>query len=295
MFDTLTNQFQIHKTFRFDLVPVGETATRLEDFESEFLKGMIERSSIRKCGYDRLKPFLDEIHSSYIEECLSETVNRETGEILLSGEDFAEAFLVYRDFLKNPKSKEHRKAWNDTQKKLREKVANCFYRAEDMDGESLILKTLPEFLEAKGILSEYEETIKSFKGFTGYFQHYFDIRKGIYSSGNKSHTIAYRIIHENMPMFFDDCLAYQKNTEEFLDIGFDEKGDIKPFGFSSYAELFRPESFIHMLTQDGISKFNDVIGGISFKGREKKIGLNEIVNLYKQENPDTAKKIAKFK
>ena len=59
-----TNQYQVTKTLRFELIPVGET-------ENIKKNGLLEKDSALAASYKKMKKTIDEFHKWFIEDALS--------------------------------------------------------------------------------------------------------------------------------------------------------------------------------------------------------------------------------
>ena len=120
-----------------------------------------------------------------------------------------------------------------------------------------------------------------------YFKGFDENRKNMYVSEDKATSIANRAINENLPMFFDNCIAYQKISAKCSGFHFrfsDEK-TLRLLGVKSdnLSDAFRPELYLKLFSQHGIDIYHDLLGG--YTSREDKItGLNEQINLFRQEN-----------
>lgn len=93
-----------------------------------------------------------------------------------------------------------------------------------------------------------KEIIRHFKGFTCFLNDYFKARENLYTE--KVGSVAYRIMSENLPMFIDNIDIFNKSfpeTEEW---------------YSRY------ENFCYVLTMDGITEYNTVVGEINSKINE---------------------------
>lgn len=70
----------------------------------------------------------------------------------------------------------------------------------DLFKKELIQKHLPEFVTDE----EEKKMVDNFSKFTSYFTGFHENRKNMYSDEAKSTAIAYRIVHENLPIFLDN-------------------------------------------------------------------------------------------
>ena len=113
----------------------------------------------------------------------------------------------------------------------------------------------------------------------------------MYSDKEKSTSIAYRLIHENLPMFIDNIKSFAKIAErediDFLpdlEIGFKE--ELKRLKVQNISEVFGLANFTNTLTQSQIDSYNTIIGARHDENGDKVQGINQYVNLYNQKNKD---------
>ena len=110
----------------------------------------------------------------------------------------------------------------------------------------------------------------------------------MYSDEAKSTAIAYRLIHENFPRFFDNLRSFAKISESEVANRFPEIES----AFSLYlnvehiADMFHVDYFPVVLTQEQIDVYNNIIGGKTEEDGTKIQGINEYINLYNQHHPD---------
>ena len=164
---------------------------------------------------------------------------------------------------------------------------------------------------------DYPGIIAEFKKWTTYFNGFHDNRKNIYSNEAKATSIAFRIVHENLPRFLDNRARWRQLDDEFEGIfqsferqisdlveaaGLEEVADAEVAGLEEVSraklkKVFKVESFNHYLNQSGIDRFNLILGGRSDQDGQRLQGLNEIINLYRQQLSSDAdkKKLGKCK
>lgn len=117
--------------------------------------------------------------------------------------------------------------------------------------------------------------VNKFSKFTTYFDAFNDNRKNLYSSDAKSGTIAYRLIHENLPMFLDNIASFNAISgtgvnECFSGIETDFADTLEG---KRLTEFFQIGFFNNTLTQKKIDNYNYIVGAV-----------NKAVNLYKQQH-----------
>lgn len=174
--------------------------------------------------------------------------------------------------------------------------------------QEFIAKILPQWLEnhpqaikkqdIKKVditLEQAKEIIKKFDKFTTYLKGFNENRKNIYSSEEKSTAISHRIINENFPRFLSNREAGKKITDNFPDLKkqlenlkIDMKEEFKALGAANIHDLFKISYFNKCLTQKGIDSYNSIIGGKTLNNEQKVQGVNERINLYRQEKKQKA-------
>lgn len=252
----------VTKTIRFELKP--EPITEKALCTTSVLLSEKRRSELCK----EVKKIMDEYYREFIRGVLSTTE--------LTGLD--EYYVLYNDKSKNG---ERLKKLEKIEDSLRKQISSNFCSNpvfHKMHGEAMIRELLPEFIEEQN----YLKWLKELKGFSTYFNDFYMKRKNMYSSEKKETAIAYRIINENLPKFVDNMEIFRKVREilsediKKLNI---EIGNSISVNVESYFEI---RGFNHVLSQEGIDVYNQIIGGISEEEKIKIKGINEYVNLYNQ-------------
>ena len=64
MFSEFTNQYELSKTLRFELKPVGETQQMLED------NNVFQKDEIIQKKYKQTKVYFDRLHREFVAEAL---------------------------------------------------------------------------------------------------------------------------------------------------------------------------------------------------------------------------------
>lgn len=288
IFDEFKHQYSVQKTLRFELKPVGKTS----DYLGEFLEIDKERAD----HYKVVKSLIDEMHREYIEDRLSVPADRGTGELMLSPADFEDAYVCFRDFKKSGKDAETQKKWKDTQKDLREKLVKMFSDKKDLFEKKLITEILPEWLKERGDWEEHKGAIESFGKFTTYFTGFHENRENMYSHKEQKTAIAYRLMNENLPTFFTNCLNYEKIKREYTDLPLqpDDKDILKKMGVKTLDDVFQPGYFVNLFTQSGIECYKELLGGRTNEDGSTIEGINQKINLYRQKRDLKARKLPGF-
>lgn len=181
-------------------------------------------------------------------------------------------------------------AFNEVKTQLRKEIVAAFEKGEtykDLFKKELILEHLPNF-----VTDENEKRlVASFNKFTTYFMGLHENRENMYSDEAKSTAIAHRLIHENLPMFYDNMKSFKKIAacEDCIDLAEFEAAfseEFKEFKVEHLADIFQLEYFNNTLTQRKIDFYKLVIGGKVLEDGTKLKGVNEYVNLYNQQHKD---------
>lgn len=293
--DQFTNIYPVSKTLRFELKPVGETADYIEDFKSQFLKDIVTQDEKRAEDYKTIKEIIDDYHRDYIEEKLTNPCDTKTGELFITEEDFENAFSYFEDFKRNSKNEDAKKKWIDTQTVLRKKMVKAFSGNSRLFSKELIQKDLPEWCKEKGLWEENKDILDGFKRFTTYFIGFHENRRNMYSAEEQSTAISFRLMNENLPKFFSNCIQYRLLQNKYHDLDITVTPELlRKLNVESIDHIFQPSFFTVVFTQKGIDLFNECLGGKTKEGGEKVQGLNEIINLYRQKNNIKKRELPNF-
>lgn len=270
--ERFTNLYQLSKTLRFELIPIGKT---LEFIETN---GLLLQDEHRAESYKEVKRIIDEFHKKFIEDSLSKLQLKMQKD---ENNDSLEEFFFYYML---PQKDEMKKMFlPKVQKKLRKQIVSSFTSNSGfsrLNKKELIKEDLLDFAKP-----EEQELIREFKNFTTYFDGFHKNRGNMYSDEEKSSTIAYRLIHENLPRFIDNIRAFEKIRTAPVKERFPQilKELEEVIQVPTIEEMFQLGYFNNTLTQTGIDCYNTLIGGFtSFDGKQKIQGLNEYINLYNQ-------------
>ncbi len=189
----LTGIYSLSKTLRFELKPVGKT---LENIQR---KGLIAQDETRAEEYKAIKDIIDEYHKRVITKCL--------GNLTLSIKDL-ENYVSLAD---SPQRDEA--AFDKAKETLRKQIVQAFKEDKafaELFKKELIQNHLPEFVADD---ADKRAMVERFHNFTTYFSGFHENRKNMYSDEAKSTAIAYRIVHENLPVFLDNMKSFGKIKE----------------------------------------------------------------------------------
>lgn len=263
----LTALYPLSKTLRFELKPIGKTLDHIEQ------KGLIVQDEQRAEEYKQVKNIIDSYHKEFITMCLKGL----------------KLNMIYLERYESLAREVHRDEaeFDKVKAALRKQIVEAFKQGgsyNDLFKKELIQKHLPEFVESE----EEKKMVANFSKFTTYFTGFYENRKNMYSDEEKSTAIAYRLIHENLPLFLDNMKSFRKIAESEvgehfanIEVCFEEYLNVEHL-----AEMFELDYFSDTLTQEQIAVYNSVIGGRTLDDGTKIQGINEYVNLYNQQHKE---------
>ena len=273
----LTGQYCLSKTLRFELKPIGKTLEHIER------KGLLTQDEQRAEEYELMKGIIDRYHKAFITMCLRNCKIK-----VNNTDDELDSLEEYSSLLsKSKRDADDEDKLEKIKENLRKQIVNAFKSGNtygDLFKKELIKNHLPDFVTDE----EEKQVVEHFCNFTTYFTGFHDNRKNMYSDEAKSTAIAYRLIHENFPRFFDNIRSFAKISESEVANRFPEIES----AFSLYlnvehiADMFHVDYFPVVLTQEQIDVYNNIIGGKTEEDGTKIQGINEYINLYNQHHPD---------
>lgn len=285
-----TNLYPVSKTLRFELKPIGKTEEWIEK------NGLLEQDNHRAESYKSAKKLIDFYHKHYIDSHL-----RDFRESVRSNDILGEKVYVSLETcaaLMGKTDEAMKKKLNSAQDLLRKEIAKTLAKdKKDLFSEKLIKEDLMNYLyEAamdgevlpdKMTIDECKSIVEEFQSFTTYFTGFNQNRENMYSEEAKATSIAFRLVHENLPKFTANMQSFKKIAEPLKeniaqlekDLAFVLQGKTISYFFESTA------AYLDCLTQSDIAAYNAILGGRSEKQGQRKIqGLNEYVNLYNQQH-----------
>jgi len=294
IWDSFTNRYSLSKTLRFELKPIGETPKMLEDAK------VFEKDETIQKKYEATKPYFDRLHREFVLEALR-------GATLSTLNGYLELFKKWKI-----DKKTYEKELQVKEKELRKEVVKFF------DAQGMTWAKKYSGLKNKNIEILFEEAVfesilkekyqnnpiqkngeilpvevldestgknisifSSWKGFTGYFTKFFATRKNFYKDDGTSTALATRIIDQNLKRFCDNIMIFESLKEKKEKVGFSEVE--KTFGVS-LSEVFSLNFYNSCLLQNGINRYNTILGGETLKNGEKRKGLNECINKFRQDH-----------
>lgn len=269
-------------TIRNKLIPIGKTQENIEKFN------ILSNDKKRALSYQEVKNLIDDFHRSFIQDVLS-NVNIEWGPLY-------DEFDLYQSKTDKTEKNKLKPDLQKLQALMRSKIVKKFTadeRYKKLFAKELLTDILPKVIKVsdQNTITNKEEALKAFDKFSSYFTGFHETRKNLYSEEEKSTAISFRIVNENFPKFYSNVKLFEKLNKEFPSIISDTEESLKEIlNGEKLKDIFTPEAFNKVLTQTGIDYYNTIIGGISGEAGTKKIqGLNEKINLAKQQLPDNEK------
>lgn len=279
-----TGLYPLSKTLRFELRPVGKTLECIER------KKFIAKDEQRACEYEKVKTIIDSYHKLFVKMCLSKLVLKLTSDGSNDSlKDYMELYTKVR------RSEAEDKLFDKIKENLRKQIVDAF-KNEETYGDLFKKELIQEHLIHIAKSEEEKAMIENFKNFTTYFTGFHENRKNMYSAEEKSTAIAYRLINENLPVFFDNMKSFSKIAgsevaKHFADI----ENDYQEYlNVEHLSEMFNLDYFTYVLTQEQIEVYNSIIGG-RVDDKEKLQGINEYVNLYNQQQTDKKNRLPLLK
>ncbi|MBD3300220.1 MAG: type V CRISPR-associated protein Cas12a/Cpf1 [Candidatus Moranbacteria bacterium] len=283
-FSDFTNLYELSKTLCFELKPVKSTQAMLEENK------VFEKDKTRKEKYEKVKPYFDRLHREFVKESLQDA----------HLENLHAYFDIYKKWQKDKKDTKLTKELDNSEKNLREQIMIFFNeKAKEYANKHSYLKKRdiglffeeevfqllkerygdePEANITDEATGEKVSIFDEWKNFTGYFLKFHETRKNFYKTDGTSTAIATRAIDQNLKRFCDNWLIFEKIKNK-IDTSEVEKN------FNVYLENdLSPKSYSNYLLQNGIDKYNEILGGKTEKDGNKLRGVNELINEYRQNN-----------
>lgn len=285
-FSDLTGLYSLSKTLRFELKPIGKTVENIEK------KGLIAQDEQRATEYEKVKDIIDAYHKEFIKMCLYNFKLKYESD---GKNDSLEDYITLAAISKRNVTEEVE--FEQNKENLRKQIVNAFREGGsygDLFKKELIQQHLPNFVTN----DENKLMVENFSKFTTYFTGFHNNRKNMYSDEPKSTAIAYRLIHENLPIFIDNINSFENISKtEIITAHFDaiEAAFSEFLNVEHITEMFQLSYFNNVLTQEQIEVYNYIIGGRTEADGTKIQGINEYINLYNQQQKDRSKRLPRLK
>lgn len=253
------NIYSLSKTLRFELKPlaIDDKCELTED--TKIIESFISADEKKADAYKKVKFYLDKLHRNFIYKIFAD--------FELPSEELEAAYKASCNSSNNDDGKEN---YEKISEKLRKQIVTHLNKSEekkDLFGEKVIDLLKDKFQsdeEAINIINEFNK-------FTTYFGGYNQTRQNMYNQ-----KIPERLINDNLPKHYKNVRDYQKIkgllSEELKQLSRDFRIDTD--------DLFSVNYFNKTITQSGIDRYNEIIGGRSKEEGQKTKGLNEYINEY---------------
>ena len=298
MFSKFVGLYKMSKTLRFELLPIGKTLENLKK------SGALERDFVRAEKYQLMKSLLDAQHKALLERALSSVDNfvrcfgekerKRFADILTDDVKINWTVLsnAYDDFRVSPKDKVSRDTLECVCALFRALLVEII-KSDDrykILSESTPKDFIKELLAAHKSKRDIEEiTAETFSGFACYFTGFQQNRANIYSDKKEKTAAANRAINENFPRFLECCRIFDHLVKTYPEIIEEVKVELcDSLHGISLNEVFKPNVYSSFLYQGGIDRFNLILGGKTLDDGRKIRGINEFINL-KRQNDENAK------
>lgn len=274
---SFTGLYPISKTLRFELIPQGKTLEHIE--KSKILVNDNQRAD----DYKEVKQIIDGFHKWFIDEALNN--------LKLDWSELKEAISNYR----KDKSDTNKKALEEVQKVKRKELftgLKSHSSFEYLFKEDLLSDLLPSWIEntEDPDAEKKNRAVQTFKRFSTYFTGFHENRKNIYSEEPISTSVTYRITHDNFPKFLANLDVFETLKAECPEVLVHTSEELAAYMDGIQIEdIFSIDFFNNTFTQKGIVFYNRILGGLTTESGRKVRGLNEFVNLYRQQHPEFSK------
>lgn len=281
-FNEFTHLYQLSKTLRFELKPIGETLKHFNE------SGILDQDEHRAESYKKVKKLIDRYHKEFMEEALRDFVFQMDDEG--KNNSLSEYFFLY-SLGKRTEAQDN--DFKDVKKNLREQIAKYFKASpkyKNLFKQELIKEDLCNNMQCN---EEEQKLVEEFHNFTTYFTGFHENRKNMYSDEEKSTAIAFRLVHQNLPKFIDNIGVFDRvrNIDEIkagienLQKHFETEGLFKQG--EKIEDFFTLDYYSRLAVQSRIEIYNAILGGKTTEKGEKIQGLNELINLYNQQHKET--------
>lgn len=229
--DKMTSLYSTSKTLRFRLEPIGETLNFIQQ------NAFLDKDKRKADDYVKIKVTIDEYHKAFIRDALSSVVREyeENQDLLneggksdrkkISSEDFEELFTIYNNLKKDRSDEKNRTAFVHACKSLRQKIVKVAFpsdKIKELTSAKLFeFDKLPAWVAQENQKRSQDNKLfwtDTFKRFSSYFLGFHENRANMYSDEEKATAIAYRLVNENLPRFFDNIVIFNKIGHLFDDV-----------------------------------------------------------------------------
>ncbi len=275
---TFTNQYQLMKTLSFELRSIGKS-------EETIRGGFLQNDEQRAKDYCAVKEILDAAHKVLLRDSFKSDALKDI--------DWNELSNAYETYSRSSRSESDRKTLEEALASVRARIVKVFesnanYGSLTADTPEKFLKNFIRQNEDSGC--DIPEAVRSFEKFAGYFTCFQKNRRNIYSADAKATAAANRAVNENFPRFLNNVKIFRNIRQNYSSIIEDAENELHEIlNGESLSNIFEIEGYVEFLPQDGIDRFNQILGGYTKEGEQKVRGINEFINLYRQQHKEVQK------
>lgn len=223
IFSGFTRRNNLIKTLQFKLTPMYGTAEQMEKL------GVLASDKERHACFKIVMKVLARMDAAFIETTLRENVNE------LDWQPLAVAFAGV----------EYSEPLRSQQTNMRKKLSGFFTKNnnyKNLVNPSKAIKMAVDFVET----SEEKHALTVYARFSTVLADYFNHKKMYFSSDLQKHTIAYRLVHDNFPIYLQNLRLLKRLAALGIDV---------PENFSF--PCLEINGYNHCLTQNQIEDYNN--------------------------------------
>lgn len=282
-----TKLYSLSETLIFELRPVGKTEEMLE--KSGLLNFDFERSEF----YPKVKKILDGEHKALLNRVLSDipvalakvsAATKNKYKSILNDDLTDVNWLVLSGAKAAAVNKEEKakKELENTEKSYRSLILELLKTDEMFDAltESTPAKWFKSF---SGKHADFEKELKAFSSFATYFVGFQENRRNIYSAEAIATGAPNRAVNDNFTKFFKSVRIFKHLEKSYPELIQEAENELAPIlKGNTLSQIFSVNAYGRFLSQDGISYINNLIGGYTCTDNVKVKGVNEFINLKRQ-------------
>ncbi len=255
IYDKVLGKYQVQKTLKFELKPVGNTLQQIDEDK------VLELAKKQQDDYEEIKTIISDYQIEAINNCLTSVTKSSQFNKLL------------QDYINevNNTNKNYRNI-EELKKQLRTFISKTFqkdYQISSLTREDFICDLLPNWDK----LSDNQKTLlESYKNYPNFFDKYIENCQEYYTNKQKSSSISHRLVDENLNTFSKNLSSLQLA----------EKNIKLPNHIKSNLNLMK--NHLTAFTQDSIDNYNKLVNGYTKENGEIVPGINFFISKYNQLN-----------
>lgn len=251
----------VSKTLRFELKPTGATLKNINS--------ILEIDKYKNKSYPKAKEQLDEYYMEFIKRNLK---------------DCDIDFKPLYDIMTSDETDSSKREERISKEKANYRKLILNKLKKDSDFKILFKKEIIEKLIKESKDNNEIDGIVQYNKFSTFFTGFFQNRENIFTDKEISTGLPYRAINVNFDDFVSNVKTYNIIEEKAPYIISTLEKEMKKAKVidndESINDIFSINFYSKMIIQEGINKFNTIVGGISNKKEEKIKGFNELIKEY---------------